>query len=78
MKTIQWIRLIFSSIFILLGLIFGTYFYIKEHPSVSVVPQGCIVRISQKKQRDDYSFWRSRMTTIAIAISQNSQQLVSK
>jgi hypothetical protein len=48
MKTIQWIRLIFSSIFILLGLVFGTYFYIKEHPSVSVVPQGCIVRISHK------------------------------
>ncbi|MCL1492956.1 MAG: hypothetical protein M1G31_19685 [Pseudanabaena sp. Salubria-1] len=48
MKTIQWIRLIFSSIFILLGLVFGTYFYIKEHPSVSVVPQGCIARISHK------------------------------
>ncbi len=32
MNTIRWIRVIFSSIFILLGLIFGSYFYIKEHP----------------------------------------------
>ncbi|PZV15678.1 MAG: hypothetical protein DCF20_09845 [Pseudanabaena sp.] len=39
-------RVILSSIFILLGLGFGTYFYIKEHPITSIDPQGCIVRLS--------------------------------
>jgi hypothetical protein len=38
-------RVILSSIFILLGLVFGTYFYIKEHPVTSIDPQGCIVRL---------------------------------
>ncbi|WP_181016213.1 hypothetical protein [Pseudanabaena sp. BC1403] len=50
----------------------------REHPQVSVIPQDYIVRILQKKQYDDYSFWRSRMTTIAIAIPQNLQQFESK
>jgi hypothetical protein len=76
-NTIRWIRLIFSSVFILLGLIFGTYFYIKEHPLTSVAPQGCIVRILQKRHYD-YSFWQARMTTIAITIPQNLQQLAIK
>ncbi|GBO51815.1 hypothetical protein APA_2686 [Pseudanabaena sp. lw0831] len=48
MNTIRWMRAILSSIFILIGLIFGTYFYIKEHSLVAVEPQGCIVRISPK------------------------------
>ncbi len=46
MEIIQWMRVILSSIFILLGLGFGTYFYIKEHPITSIDPQGCIVRLS--------------------------------
>jgi hypothetical protein len=46
MNTIRWIRVILSSIFIVLGLGFGTYFYIKEHPIISIDPQGCIVRFS--------------------------------
>jgi hypothetical protein len=53
MNTIRWIRLIFSSIFILLGLIFGTYFYIKEHPMVSVIPQGFIVMALQNEKTID-------------------------
>ena len=46
MEIIRWMRVILSSIFILLGLGFGTYFYIKEHPITSIDPQGCIVRLS--------------------------------
>lgn len=46
MNTIRWIRMILSSIFIVLGLVFGTYFYIKEHRLISIAPQGCIVRVS--------------------------------
>jgi hypothetical protein len=46
MNTIRWIRVILSSIFIVLGLAFGTYFYIKEHRLISIAPQGCFVRVS--------------------------------
>ena len=46
MEIIQWMRVILSSIFILLGLGFGTYFYIKEHPIISIDPQKCIVKLS--------------------------------
>jgi len=46
MEIIRWMRVILSSIFILLGLGFGTYFYYKEHPITSIDPKGCIVRLS--------------------------------
>ena len=44
MNIIRWIRVILSSIFIVLGLGFGTYFYIKEHHLISIAPQGYIAR----------------------------------
>lgn len=43
MQTIRWIRVVLSTVFILLGLIFGTYFHIKEHPSAIAVSDGCAV-----------------------------------
>jgi hypothetical protein len=46
MQIIRWIRVILSTVFILLGLSFGIYFYIKEHPVISTDPRGCIVRLS--------------------------------
>ena len=45
MDIIRWIRVIFSTVFILLGVVFGTYFYVKEHPLTSINLQGCIVRL---------------------------------
>jgi len=41
MQTIRWIRVILSTVFILLGLAFGSYFYIKEHSPAIAVFDGC-------------------------------------
>ena len=43
MQTIRWIRVILSAVFILLGLAFGTYFYIKEHSPAIASFDGCAV-----------------------------------
>jgi hypothetical protein len=45
MNTIRWFRVILSVVFILLGLAFGSYFYIKEHPT-PIAFDGCAVNFS--------------------------------
>ncbi|PZV19665.1 MAG: hypothetical protein DCF20_01280 [Pseudanabaena sp.] len=42
MQTIRWLRVILSTVFILLGLVFGTYFYIKEHPPAIVLEESAV------------------------------------
>ena len=45
MNTIRWFRVILSTVFILLGLAFGLYFYIQKHPT-PIVFDGCAVNFS--------------------------------
>ena len=56
MQTIRWIRVILSTIFILLGLVFGTYFYIKEHSPAIAVFDGCAVVFAPDRSSENIPF----------------------
>jgi len=55
MEIIRWMRVILSSIFILLGLGFGTYFYIKEHPT-PIALEDCAVNFSTEGSSEFIKF----------------------
>jgi hypothetical protein len=60
MQTIRWIRVVFSTIFIVLGLVFGTYFYIKEHSPVIATFDDCAVVFTPDGSSENISFGDSR------------------
>ncbi|PZO43250.1 MAG: hypothetical protein DCF19_04665 [Pseudanabaena frigida] len=55
MQTIRWIRIIFSAIFIILGLVFGIYFHVKENPPAIAI-DSCIVKFANKGISENIPF----------------------
>ena len=46
MNTIRWVRVILSTVFILLGLAFGSYFYIQKYHPTPIAFEGCAVNFA--------------------------------
>ena len=46
MDTIRWFRVILSTVFILLGLAFGSYFYIQKYHPTQITFEGCAVNFA--------------------------------